>query len=109
MGRRKGSKNKPKDVSVVKPSALLKKAVEKKEIVLDTMVEKAVKDSKPIPVVVSKKVEVLDMSSTVTGTKDSGVVVKAKKDTIPGAGNAHVVIRGGKAVKVEDTDDPDLY
>jgi hypothetical protein len=130
MGRRKGSKNKPKVDAAGKPIAKATKPAAKAP-------KKAVKAEKPkaakpktvrpraaAPEAFEPKVETLGTpaapvakqeveqapakANSARRTKDGGVVIQAPKDSDDKPVRYDVVIQGGKAVKRPSTDEPDL-
>ena len=98
MPRPKGSKNKPKEgKTVVKSKPVVKTLGSKDAPVTKKVVEEAAKahGATTGPLTAKK-------------TKDGGVVMAATRDDGDGKKRYDVVMRGGQAVKVESTDEPDL-
>lgn len=101
MGRPKGSKNKPKDSKAAPAKKVPAKKVEKtKKPAVTTL------GTQEAPV--TKKVVEETAKTAARKTKDGGVVIAAPKDASGEPDRYDVVMRGGQAVKVKSTDDPDL-
>lgn len=88
-----------KKAKTIKPSKELKKAVAKKAVKLPALVELAVKEAMPITVIEEFK------SARKVSNKKGSVVVEAEQDVILKEKGHSVQFRGGKPVKVEDTDE----
>lgn len=100
MGRRKGSKNKPKVDGAVKTTKAKASPAKKTVKTLGT----------PEAPVAKRVVEetAKTVATSARKTKDGGVVIAPTRDSDGKAPRYDVVIRGGKAVKVESTDEPEL-
>ena len=117
MPRPKGSKNKPKTDGVIKPSKALKNIVAKEpNIKLAPEIKKAIKTSKPMPVVKvnapvlepEKPAATSPKVKAVRGKNEGEAIIRPVDDDQNSGEDNTIVMHGGKATLRKSSSNPDL-